>query len=93
VSIAKPLTDTVLPSFFVSVSVWVPLLYVPPVTVTSDNVSNRVTLNESPSFLVKVRTAFELFHDAPVKNSSVLTTVSVPVVNPVTCPLLSNSKS
>ena len=70
VSIAKPLTATVPPSDFVNVNVWLPLLYVPPVTVTSDKVFNRFTLNVSPSFLVNVNTAVPLFQLAPVTYSS-----------------------
>ena len=66
VSIANPLTSTVEPSDLVSLSVWVPLLYVPPVTVTSDNVSNNLTVTVLPSFLVKTRSAFELLKVAPV---------------------------
>ena len=44
VSIANPLTSTVFPSDFVNLNVCVPLLYVPPVTVTSVRVDAMLTV-------------------------------------------------
>ena len=69
-SSANPVTSTVVPSDFVNVNVWLLSLYVPPVTVTSDNADDISTEYVSPSFLVNVTIPVPPFHVAPVVYSS-----------------------